>query len=455
MTPQKLKSLIFLAFFSVLAISGYLIGLASHENHAQVPAVKTAILAIDSPDILKAKPTSTALAPLPVQEVSNPFGTGKIIDIPSASPVPSVTRGTVTSSGNNGNPISTDARFTTIPTPNNNTSDIDFSNPLGTSHNADDVIIEVTGMDNNKEKISTSEQKKLKETVLKDLKKAETTPVTPEKKHILDDLYAPRTPLKPAPDSDYSEISDMGTLPKQPIGQTPLYRYYGNPTSHQKGIKSLALIVGGLGTDAELTREAIKTLPPEITLGFVPYSDNLQTLVNEARTHGHEVILEFPLEPFDLPRPDVGDKVLLTTDSPEEQEMKIKWLLSRATGYSGIMNYLGAKYVKGNALPELFTRLKNRGLYFIENKALGTGLTRKIAQDTGIAYYASSDIIDSVLSPSYIQNILDNADKNITTDKPIVLTGYASPLTISLVRNHVLKYRQGDIKLVPISAIVR
>ena len=36
------------------------------------------------------------------------------------------------------------------------------------------------------------------------------------------------------------------------------------------------LIIGGLGLNAKATRQAIESLPAEVTLSFVPYADGLQ-----------------------------------------------------------------------------------------------------------------------------------------------------------------------------------
>ena len=69
---------------------------------------------------------------------------------------------------------------------------------------------------------------------------------------------------------------------------------------------SIAIIVGGLGVSESLTEAAIDTLPPEVTLSFVPYARDLQGWIDRARAAGHEVMLELPMEPFDYPNNDPG-----------------------------------------------------------------------------------------------------------------------------------------------------
>ncbi|MEL6416685.1 MAG: divergent polysaccharide deacetylase family protein, partial [Pseudomonadota bacterium] len=65
-------------------------------------------------------------------------------------------------------------------------------------------------------------------------------------------------------------------------------RAFSNPDNKP----TVSLIVGGLGTNATLTRSAIDNLPPDVTLAFAPTTDNLASWVRRARRAGHEVLIE-------------------------------------------------------------------------------------------------------------------------------------------------------------------
>ncbi len=80
------------------------------------------------------------------------------------------------------------------------------------------------------------------------------------------------------------------------------------------------------------TRQAIETLRPEITLSFVVYAEGLQGWIDMARAHGHEVLLETPMEPLDYPDNDPGPYTLMADGQPPETVKKLEWILSRATG---------------------------------------------------------------------------------------------------------------------------
>jgi len=120
----------------------------------------------------------------------------------------------------------------------------------------------------------------------------------------------PVTPLAKAPITGMTQMTPTGPLPMiSPTGMAAANAYARPFVSSGKPM--VALIVGGLGLNAKTTREAIETLPPEVTLSFVPYANNLQTWVDLARQHGHEVLIEIPMQPSNYPANDPGPQTLL------------------------------------------------------------------------------------------------------------------------------------------------
>ena len=105
------------------------------------------------------------------------------------------------------------------------------------------------------------------------------------------------------------------------------------------------VVIGGLGLNPQTTRLAIETLPPEVTLSFAPYAEGLQGWIDLARASGHEVLLETPMEPADYPANDPGPYTLIAANRPEDTVRKLEWLMSRATGYFGLTNYLGGRFI--------------------------------------------------------------------------------------------------------------
>src|SRR5215212_5031936 len=198
-------------------------------------------------------------------------------------------------------------------------------------------------------------------------------------------------PLAQAPLAGFFAPGPAGPLPIiAPDGRTPA-QAYARPFK-ANGRPKVSIVIGGLGLNARATREAIDTLRPEITLSFVVYAEGLQGWIDMARAHGHEVLLETPMEPMDYPDNDPGPYTLMVDAQPPETVKKLEWILSRATGYFGLTNYLGSRFLGDDHAYEAFASgVRARGLAFVDD---GSAARRA----GGVARASAERVIDDKLS---------------------------------------------------------
>jgi len=213
------------------------------------------------------------------------------------------------------------------------------------------------------------------------------------------------------------------------------------------GRPKVSVIIGGLGLNAQTTRAAIETLPGEITLSFAPYSEGLQGWIDLARAHGHEVLLETPMEPADYPANDPGPYTLIAANRPEDTVRKLEWLMSRATGYFGLSNYLGARFVESDQAMATFNGvLKSRGLAFVDD-----GLA---ARRAGPIPRASADrVIDDELSAGAVDTQLKALEIGAASRGQSLGSGFAYPVTINQVRAWAAGLQARGLQLAPASAL--
>ncbi len=252
--------------------------------------------------------------------------------------------------------------------------------------------------------------------------------------------------LPPAPIAGLFNPGPNGPLPVIAAnGRTPA-QAYARPFQ-SNGKPKVSLIVGGLGLNSRATREAIETLPGEITLSFVPYAEGLQGWIDLAREHGHEVLLETPMEPVDYPDNDPGPYTLLASSGPAETSRRLEWLMSRATGYFGLTNYLGSRFLSSDPAMATFTTvLKSRGLAFIDDgQAAGRGL--------GIPRASAGRIIDEQLSSEAIDAQLLALEAQALQNGQALGSGFAYPLTISQVAQWTQAVEARGYQLAPASAL--
>ena len=276
-------------------------------------------------------------------------------------------------------------------------------------------------------------------------------------------LVVPTGPIRlaAAPIDALIESSRYGPLPKlSPDGRQPsnVYarpsRYHALPQSGEPA--RIAILINGLGLSEVATTEAITKLPGPVTLAFGPYGRNLQGWVRQARSAGHEVMLQVPLEPFDYPDNDPGPHTLLTNLPPEENMKRLHWIMSRFTGYTGVTNHMGAKFAaaQGAFLPVL-EELKARGLIFVDDGTSARSTAGRIARDLGLGFSVAHVAIDAQEAKEDIKRALAQLEV-LAKEKGLAIgVGTSLPVTIQQVAKWSKTLADKNLVLIPVSAAVR
>jgi len=265
---------------------------------------------------------------------------------------------------------------------------------------------------------------------------------------------APVAPLTSVPDPALIEKSPAGPLPIVASDGRKAYKVYARPLpSNISNGPRIALVVSGLGISESATRHAIETLPPEVTLSFAPYGDNLQDWITKARAGGHEVLLELPMEPFGYPQNDPGPYTLLTSLSPSENIARLQWLLSRFTGYVGVMNYQGARFLTDqSALAPILSAVKSRGLMYVDNGASSRSLAPTLAPGINLPFSEGSRTVDPVRSSDVMAQSFTALEASAKSGGPAIGIASGFPVTVDAITDWTKTLAPRGITLVPVSA---
>ena len=261
-------------------------------------------------------------------------------------------------------------------------------------------------------------------------------------------VRAAASPLAKAPLAGLTQNGPNGPVPRIAAdGRVPA-QAYARPFS-SNGKPMVALIVGGLGLNAATTRAAIERLPAEVTLSFVPYADGLQAWIDMARAHGHEVMIELPMEPTGYPDNDPGPHTLLVSSSPDDVEAKLDWLMSRASGYFAVTNYLGDRFsTSDEGVGTLMGILRQRGIAFIDDGSM--------RRRPGAFARASADrIIDEQQTPAAILGQLNALEATAKTRGAAMGTGFSYPVTVEAAARWTSGLEARGLQLAPASAMIR
>ena len=272
-------------------------------------------------------------------------------------------------------------------------------------------------------------------------------------------LPATRMRLKPAPIRSVSQKTSLGYLPKIAKNGKKPWLVYARPVDRavrNSTSPKIAIVLGGMGLNRQLTNQAINELPGEITLAFAPYGKGLQRQINSARKNGHEVMLQLPMEPFGYPTVDPGPKTLLVKDAPEHTLQNLKWHMSRFSGYIGVINYMGARFTaQGDGIGYVLRDISKRGLVYLDDGSSKRSVVPALGQVVKAPVRVTNMIIDSENSYNAISAALSRLEQQAVTDGIAIGYGSGLPLTVDAISSWARDLGSRNILLVPVSAAYR
>ncbi len=270
---------------------------------------------------------------------------------------------------------------------------------------------------------------------------------------IYDPSKPPPMKLASLPDHALVETSKYGPLPRIAAdGRRPL-DVYARPSDPGTGNARIAIVIGGVGIDPDGTQRAIADLPGTVTLAFAPYGDDLDRILAAARSSGHEILLQLPLEPYNYPQVDPGPKTLTVKATAAQNLDRLHWLMGRLTNYVGVVNYMGALFTSETpALTPVLADVGQRGLLYLDDGSSPRSVARSVA--TGRVPFLKADLVlDTDLTAAAIDNRLQLLQTVARDRGYAIATATAFPTTIDRVAAFIKDAADHNITVVPLSAL--
>ncbi|HSO48427.1 MAG TPA: divergent polysaccharide deacetylase family protein [Rhizobiaceae bacterium] len=259
------------------------------------------------------------------------------------------------------------------------------------------------------------------------------------------------------PDPELTERVADGLLPKRGSdGRRPMDVYSRPPaTEGNFGVARVVLIVGGMGISQSGSSQALKQLPPSVTLAFAPYGNSLLRWMQDARRKGHELLLQVPMEPFGFPENTPGEHTLNTAADGAANVADLHWSMSRITNYVGIINFLGGKFVTDPlALKPVFEDVAARGLLFVDDGSVRNSVTRDVATQALLPHARATIQIDTVRTRADIARQLNLLAEEAKRTGIAIGVANAFPDSIELIAKFAAAASAKGIEITPVSAIV-
>ena len=261
-------------------------------------------------------------------------------------------------------------------------------------------------------------------------------------------------PLPPAPNPELVEQSPVGPLPRvSDSGRMP-WQAYAKPFQVTEGTPLIAVIFTGLGMNRTTTEAAITYLPAEVTFAIDPYGTNIGDWTTAARKAGHEVLLELPLEPAEFPTRDPGPLALVTDSSTAQNIQRLNFLLSRISGYTGVLTVMGSRFTQNEEqMRPIIDILKQRGLMYVDSLDGKSAAGVNIAKETQLPHGFVDLVLDSTPSQSAINRQLAQLERFAKEKGVAIALAHPYPISVSRIAAWLTSLSRQGITLAPVSAI--
>lgn len=264
----------------------------------------------------------------------------------------------------------------------------------------------------------------------------------------------PAAPPGVGADTALIEPSAFGPLPRvSPDGRRPREAYARRAPPADPGAPRIVLIVGGLGLSQTGTQNAIELLPEDVTLAFAPYGSSLQRWMDKARGEGHEVLLQIPLEPAGYPDQNPGEHTLLVSMDRLANQQDLHWVLGRASGYAGVMNYMGARFTsEEKSLLPFLGEIGERGLFYVDDGSSPGSVAPRVGETLRVPVVRADLIVDRGRSPGDIERELAALEELARRTGLAVGVASAFPASVEAVASWAREARGRGVSIIPASA---
>ncbi len=232
----------------------------------------------------------------------------------------------------------------------------------------------------------------------------------------------------------------------------PTWRRNAIPAPAFSGQPQIAIVIDDLGLDRDRTARAV-ALDGPVTLSFLAYASDLPKQTAAARNAGHELIVHVPMEPIVQPK-----YVAQTAGAnPAHAELlrRLRWDLSRFTGYVGVNNHMGNSLSSDSESTQtVIAELKTRGLLFLDSHVAGAGLLKAAARE-GVPAVTCDVLLDDDVTASSVTDRLAELERIARQHGTAIAIGHPHDLTLDALKVWIASLPAKGLQLVPLTAVVR
>ena len=232
----------------------------------------------------------------------------------------------------------------------------------------------------------------------------------------------------------------------------PAWRRYAVAAPDAEGKPTLTVVIAAMGVDPVQSARAV-ALPGPLALAWAPEAPRLAAQLAAATAHGHEAMLDMPME--GLGRPEPGAATLRTWLPPAANAARLRAALDRVPNAVALMPWEGGVAVLSVPLMDLvMAELAARRMAFLDGPAPPHDVARSRAAAAGLPALAPDMLIDADASPAMIRVRLLEAEAIARRDGHAVVEGRARAATLDVLEQYLPTVSARGFVLWPVSAAI-
>ena len=217
---------------------------------------------------------------------------------------------------------------------------------------------------------------------------------------------------------------------------------------------NVAIIIDDLGYDYDLAKKFL-SLDGNVTLSVLPHSPFQKRIATAAQKKGRDLLLHLPMEPLEYPDVNPGKGVLLESMGAQEIRRQLKENLEALPTVVGVNNHMGSRLTQNSEkMRQIFTVLKDRGLFFVDSLTSPHSQCRSAARALGLKFASRNIFLDNVQETRAIELQMKRLISIAKNRGQAIGIGHAYPITWAVL-NRALPEIQQEVNIVPISTLVR
>ena len=225
------------------------------------------------------------------------------------------------------------------------------------------------------------------------------------------------------------------------------------PKPPAESLPKVAIIIDDLGYDRRIAQKFLD-LDDGLTFAVLPHTPHTRSIAATILKKGGEVMLHLPMEPLEYPSVDPGPGALLSSMSADDLIVQLRKDLSDVPGIKGVNNHMGSKLTaESTRLYQVFSVLKQEGLYFIDSRSTAETVGRPSARLFQLPFAERDVFIDHVQDPELIRLRIKELIQIARKNGEAIGIAHPSKTTLRILEE-MLPMLKKEVQLVPASHVV-